>query len=184
MRGFRRAAWGAANLLLLALLLLAGRRAAHAVSALTRDEAEARAPAARTRNLSLERVVGRAPDGARRPLAAPGQDGLVLVFDPECVPCAGNMWNWTELARDLPRGVRLVALTVEGFGEAEGYWTGLTGRIDVLEVDSATMRDELRVPSTPTTLLVKDGAVVREYVGALTSVAREELVRELAGGKP
>jgi hypothetical protein len=180
----RRAAWAALNLFLAALLLLAGRRVLRAAGALGRDEAVARASGAQPRNVSLEGVLARAPDGARRPVAAPGQSGLVLVFDPECVPCGANMWNWTELARELPRGLRLVALTVEGARGGDGYWTGLTGRVDVLAVDSAAMRDVLRVGTTPTTLVVKNGTVVREYVGALTSVAKDELIAELGGGRP
>lgn len=165
----------ALHLALAALLVLGAGRAALALAHLPGADAAgiASVPTGEARNLPLSAVSVRATDGGGPIDRASLRRGLVLVYDPECVPCGANHWNWTEMARDLPAGVALVALTLEGRG-GEGYWDGMP-RVRVAEADSATLRDVLRAPSTPTTLLVLDGTVRRAYAGPLTAAMRADL---------
>lgn len=169
------------NPLLGAVLVVWIARAALAGVAAHRAPAEGRTSMGEVRDVPLAGVRARAADGSLRPIAGPDGRALVLVYDPECGPCALNMWNWIDLARDLPPSARIVALTVEGMEEVDGYWAGMERRVERLVVDTATMRDVLRVPQTPTTLLVRGGRVVREYAGPLNAVARREVMAGMEG---
>lgn len=179
----RRVVLAAVNLALVALLGTSLLRAGRAAAALPRDRDAAEATTPRARNRALDDIRARTLSGEEKPLAEARGPALVLVFDPTCRPGAANMWNWTELARDLPADARLVALTLEGTAGAAEYWGALGRRVEVLTVDTATMRDKLRVGSTPSTLVVRDGRLLREYVGPLTRAARDEVTAELTGAR-
>ena len=183
----RRLLLAAANLALLALLLSSGRGIARAATDLRHAEESARTSRAERRNVGIGEIQAIALDGSRRPLAAGEGPALALVFDTACGPCGSNMWNWTDLVRDLPPDVRIVALTVTPAAGAAEYWGALGRRVEVLAVDTTVMRDRLRVTSTPTTLVIRGRRLVREYVGPLNRLARDELFAELGrapGARP
>lgn len=168
------------------VLLLAVRRGVNAAMALPRaqERAEEMSVGAESRNRPLEgmsaRVVGD-PAGARVELSSL-DDAVVLVFDAACVPCAGNQWNWTNLLREARgSGARVVALTLEPAKGAEEYWKPWPD-VQVLAADTATLRDELKLLSTPATLVVRDGMVRRAYRGPLSAPATEQLAAFLRGG--
>jgi hypothetical protein len=165
----------ALNLALAALVAAGAVRAARALAQLPGAAAAglAAVPRGEPRNLPLAGVAVRDAASGRPVDLAGIRRGALLVYDPDCVPCGANQWNWAEMARDLPPGVTLLALTLRGRADAD-YWAALP-RVRVAEADSATMRDVLRAPSTPTTLLVTDGAVRRAYRGPLTAAMRADL---------
>jgi hypothetical protein len=102
---------------------------------------------------------------------------IVFVFAPACDPTRGNMWNWVDvIGTSRGRPVRAVAVTLDGITGTREFWQPLGGRVEVLAVDSATMRNRLRVEATPATLLVEDGAVRRVYAGPLNALAKREVV--------
>jgi hypothetical protein len=106
---------------------------------------------------------------------------VLFVFDPACAPTRGNTWNWVDvLGAPEGRPVRALAVTLEGIPGAVEYWRGLAGRVEVVAVDSATMRNRLRVEATPATLLVEDGAIRRVYPGPLNALAKQDVMEWLA----
>ncbi|HLL47460.1 MAG TPA: hypothetical protein VK399_12170, partial [Longimicrobiaceae bacterium] len=106
---------------------------------------------------------------------------ILFVFDPACAPTRGNMWNWADLLGAAEgRPDRALAVTLEGIPGAADYWGRLAGRVEVVAVDSATMRNRLRVEATPATLLVEGGAVRRVYAGPLNALAKREVMEWLA----
>lgn len=181
----RRAGVLALNALLVILLLLLVRRGVRAAGALAEAprRGEEMAVGAETRNRPLAGITARVvgdPAGRRVDLGGLG-DAVVLVFDASCVPCAGNQWNWTGLLREGAGGAtRVVALTLEPAEGAEAYWKPWPG-VQVLAADTVVMRDELKLASTPVTLLVQGGVVRRAYRGPLTAPARRQVLDHLRG---
>ena len=177
----RRTAFAALDALLLVLLLLTVARGVRAAGAVADDRDAARAYGAGTRrNLGLDGVVARRVDGGGPVDLGAMRSGLVLLFDPACVPSAANMWNWVDLVRALgPDGPPVVALTLDTVGDPAGYWEGLREEVTVAVADTATLRDRLRIGSTPATLLVENGAVRWQYVGPLDTVATAGILRRL-----
>ncbi|HEX2095723.1 MAG TPA: hypothetical protein VHG28_25215 [Longimicrobiaceae bacterium] len=116
-----------------------------------------------------------------REIAEPGR-AVVFVFSPECGACNDNMWNWVDVVHGARDGsIRFFALGVTPSSEANRYWAGLARRIRVVQADPKRVHEALRVESTPTTLLVRNGVVVRAYVGPLTPLARRHVL-EFVGG--
>lgn len=106
---------------------------------------------------------------------------VVFVFDPACAPTRGNMWNWVDLLGVAQgRPVRALAVTLDGIPGATEFWRGLRDRVEVVAVDSATMRNRLRVEATPATLLVENGAIRRVYGGPLNALAKQDVTDWLA----
>ena len=180
-RSTPRPAWMAATGALGVLLALVLWRGAGAVGEL---RAALRHPGEPTPSVSVRRplqgAVGRRLDGGGTSALAGTGRGLLLLFGPDCRPGSANMWNWIDLAAALDeRPERIVAATLEGSAGAEGYWGALGRRVEVVAVDSATLRDRVRVDATPTTLLVEDGAVRRVYAGPLNALAKQEILEWL-----
>ncbi|HEV2736096.1 MAG TPA: hypothetical protein VGV85_14710 [Longimicrobiaceae bacterium] len=173
LRKWRVAA--AALVLLVVTLVWRGGSAVRELSAALRYQGE-----------PSESVVTVRPLGgaAARPLdGGPAVDlgglerAVLFVFDPACAPTRGNMWNWVDLlAAADGRPVRALVVTLDGIPGAAEFWRGLHGRVEVAAVDSATMRNRLRVEATPATLLVEDGAVRRVYAGPLNGPAKQEVI--------
>lgn len=163
--------------LAVALALMVGR-AVRAGAAFAAGPSVAVESAGETRNRPLEGFDARdvaAPAG-RRVSLGDVRSGLVMVFDTACGPCAVTMASWADLAREAGgRPVELIALTVEPARGAAEYWHGWS-RVRVLAADTATLRNDLRLQATPTTLLVEDGVVRKSYVGPLSPTAKAELV--------
>jgi hypothetical protein len=170
----------AALTLLVATLAWRGGMAVQDLSAAMRYEGEA------TKSVVTVRALGGA---TARPLAGGGildlgglERAVVFVFDPACSPTRANMWNWVDvLGAAEGRPVRALAVTLDGIPGGADYWGSLGGRIEVVSVDSATIRNRLRVDATPATLLVEDGAVRRVYAGPLNALAKREVVAWLDG---
>lgn len=161
----------------LATLLCAGlARGARALAQLPGAAAAGLAsiPTGHDRNLPLAGVTVRDVRTKDVVDLAGVRHGLLFVYEPSCVPSGANFWNWAELARDLPGDVRLIALTLQHGKTDPDYWIPLP-RVRATEADTTTIRDVLRAPSTPTTLLVVDGRIRREYRGALTTAMRSDL---------
>lgn len=175
----RRATVAIIVLALAACLSLTTIRGLRAGAALAAGPSAALEPAGETRNRPLEGLTARevsAVPASRFDLGGV-RNGVVMVFDTACGPCAVNMGNWADVVREARgRPVALLALTVEpGYGAAE-YWSGWAG-VRVLAGDTATLRNDLRLHATPTTLIVEDGVVRKAYVGPLGPVAKAELVQ-------
>ncbi len=180
----RRRRWrvaAAALALLVATLAWRGLTAVRELSAALRYEGEP------TEAIVTVRALGGA---TARPLGGGAavdlgslERAVVFVFDPACSPTAGNMWNWVDvLGAPEARSVRRLAVTLNGMPGAVEYWRRLGGRVEVVAVDSATMRNRLRVDATPATLLLEDGAVRQVYAGPLNALAKQEVVAWL--GRP
>lgn len=161
--------------LLLAMLVWRAGTAARELSAALRYEGEPSSSVTTVRPLAG--AVAQPLDGGES-VDLGGLDRAVLfVFDPACLPTRGNVWNWVDLLGAVEgRRVRAAAVTLDGIPRAAGFWRGLEGRVAVVAVDSATMRNRLRVEATPATLLVEGGAVRRVYAGPLNAPAKREIL--------
>jgi hypothetical protein len=171
----------ALNLALTALLLFTLRRGVRAAGTLSdaMERGERLATRAEARNRPLSGLSARRVDSSSAPQVDLGslRNAVVMVFDTACVPCAGTMEGWTGILREAKDG-EAVALTVEpGMGAAE-YWRPWAS-VRVLVADTTVMRDELKLVSTPTTLVVEGGAVRHEYRGPLSLPARHEITESL-----
>lgn len=177
----RRAAWGGLTVVIAAGLVLTAVRGVRAGAALAAGPQQVDRSTGETRNLPLEGLTARdvAGNSSARVALDGMRDGLILVFDTACGPCAVNMSNWVDLAHEArSRPVDLVALTVEPAPGAAEYWSGWAG-VRVLAADTGVVRNDLRLQSTPTTLLVEDGVVRRAYVGPLGPASKAELTHWL-----
>ena len=164
----------AALALLLGTLVWRGGAAVRELNAALRYEGEPSPSIVTVRPLA--RAVARPLDGGRPVELGSLERSVVFVFDPACAPTRGNVWNWVDLLSAAEgRRVRALAVTLDGVPDAASFWRGLEGRMDVMAVDSATMRDRLRVEATPATLLVEGGAVRRVYAGPLNALAKREV---------
>ncbi|MET0395610.1 MAG: hypothetical protein ABW277_02165 [Longimicrobiaceae bacterium] len=170
-----------------ALALLAATLAWRGVTAVRELGAALRYEGEPTGSVATVRALGGA---MARPLDGGGpvdlgslERAIVFVFAPECDPTRGNMWNWVDLI-GVPEGrpVRALAVTLDRTPGAADYWRRLAGRVEVVAVDSSTMRNRLRVEATPATLLVEDGAVRRVYAGPLNALAKRDVAAWL--GRP
>lgn len=169
----------AALTLLVATLAWRGGMAVRELGAALRYEGEPTASVATVRR--LEGAVARPLDGSAPRDLAGLERAVLFVFHPACDPTSGNVWNWVDLLGTRGgRPVRALAVTLEGTPGAAEYWRGLGERVDVVAVDSATMRHRLRVDATPATLLVEDGAIRRVYAGPLNSLAKRDVMEWLA----
>lgn len=177
--GTRWKAAAATLVLLVAMLVWRGGAAVRELSAALRYEGEPTESTVTRRPLGG--AVARPLDGGAAVELGGLERAVLLVFDPACTPTRGNMWNWVDML-GTPEGhsVRAVAVTLEGIPGAAEFWRGLEGRVEVVAVDSAAMRDRLRVESTPATVLVEHGSVRRVYAGPLNALAKQEVVEWLA----
>ena len=164
----------AALALLVATLAWRGVTAVRELSAAMRYEGEPTGSVATVR--ALGGATARPLDGGPPVDLGSLERAIVFVFAPACDPTRGNMWNWVDLL-GAPEGrpVRAVAVTLDGVTGASGYWQPLGGRVELLAVDSATMRNRLRVDATPATLLVEGGVVRRVYAGPLNALAKRDV---------
>lgn len=175
--GWRVAA--AALALVVALLAWRGVAAARELGAAIRYEGEPTASVETRRPLGG--VVARPLAGGEAVDLGGLERAVLFVFDPACAPTGGNMWNWVDLlGASKGRPVRALAVTLEGIPGAAEYWRGPDGGVEVVAVDSATMRDRLRVEATPATLLVEGGAVRRVYAGPLNALAKRDVTEWIA----
>lgn len=175
----RRVAVALASLTLAVLLALVVGRAVRAGAAFAAGPSVEVESGGQARNRPLEGLNARnvMDSAGSRVLLDNVRSGLVMVFDTACGPCAVTMASWADLAREgRGRPVELIALTVEPARGAAEYWRGWSG-VRVLAADTATLRNDLRLQATPTTLLVEDGVVRKAYVGPLSPVAMTELVQ-------
>jgi hypothetical protein len=161
--------------LVVATLVWRGGAAVRELSAALRYEGEPSMSVTTLRPLA--KAVARPLDGGEAVELEGLARAVVFVFDPACAPTRGNVWNWVDLLGSAEgRRVRTVAVTLDGIPGAAKFWRGLEGRVEVVAVDSATMRDRLRVEATPATLLVEGGAVRRVYPGPLNAPAKREIM--------
>lgn len=169
----------AALALLVAVLVWRGGAAVRELSAALRYEGEPTESTVTRR--ALGNAVARPLDGGAAVELGGLERAVLLVFDPACAPTRGNVWNWVDLlgSRKGPP-VRTLAVTLEGIPGAKEFWRGLEGRVEVVAVDSATMRNRLRVESTPATLLLEHGSVRRVYAGPLNALAKRDVMEWLA----
>lgn len=164
--------------LLAALLGWRGGMAVRELSAAMRYEGEP-TPSVVTKRPLKDATARPLAGGAAVELAAL-ERAVLLVFDPTCSPTRANTWNWVDvLGAAEGRPVAVLAVTLDGIPGAAEYWRHLEGRVEVLAVDSATMRNRLRVDATPATLLVEHGAVRRVYAGPLNALAKREVIEWL-----
>jgi plasmid stabilization system protein ParE len=164
---------------LAALLLLSGWKTARAAAVWIR------APHAGER-------TGRATprDAPVRAEAAPAlaeiarsRRALVFVYLPDCQVCHSNMANWIDLVRET-RGaeVELYAVAAVDDPRALEYWRGLERHVRVLAAAPRAVHGALGVANTPATLLVQEGRVRGQILGALTPAGRAEVLRFTRGG--
>lgn len=177
--GWRWRAAAAALGILVAMLVWRGGAAVGELSAALRYEGEPTESAVTRR--PLRDAIARPLDGGTAVDLGGLERAVLLVFDPACTPTRGNVWNWVDML-GMPEGrsVRAVAVTLDGVPGAADFWRGLEGRVEVVAVDSATMRNRLRVEATPATLLVEHGSVRRVYAGPLNVLAKRDVMEWLA----
>jgi hypothetical protein len=169
----------AALTLLVATLAWRGGTAVRELSAALRHEGEPTGSVVTVRPLGG--AVARPLDGGAPRDLGGLEHAVLFVFDPACDPTSGNVWNWVDLLGTRGgRPVRALAVALEGTTGAAEYWRGLGARVEVVAVDSATMRNRLRVDATPATLLVEDGAIRRVYAGPLNALAKQDVMEWLA----
>jgi hypothetical protein len=164
---------------LAATLLLSGWKAARAAAAWVR------APHTGERTgLATPRNVPVRADGAS-PLAqvARAERAIVFVYLPDCQVCHANMANWIDIvgeARDA--GVTLYAVAAVDDPRALEYWRGLDREVRVRTAAPGEVHGALGVENTPATLLVQDGRVRGQILGALTPAGKAEVLRFARGG--
>lgn len=110
---------------------------------------------------------------------------IVLVFDPDCGPCNANMANWIDvLAGVRDAGIGALALGLADTSRAMGeYWEPFGGLVPVFLADSASIV-EAGFRATPTTALIFDGRVAREFVGILNTREQEDLLAAIEAAVP
>jgi hypothetical protein len=111
---------------------------------------------------------------------ARGDRTLVLVLQKGCHFCSESARFYRRLARESQgKGVQLVAVLPQDVPTARGY-LGELG-VDIPEVKSASL-DSLRVPGTPTLILVdRAGRVVDSWVGLLPPDREEDVLDRTLG---
>jgi hypothetical protein len=165
--------------LLACVLLLSGWKTARAAAAWARaPHAGERTGLATPRNAPV-RAEGAAPLAA----VARAERAVVFVYLPDCQVCHANMANWIDLVAET-RGaeVKLYAVAAVDDPRALAYWSGLEGHVRVMAAAPRQVHGALGVGSTPATLLVQDGRVRGQILGALTPAGKAEVLRFARGG--
>lgn len=122
---------------------------------------------------------------ATSPLAAVAraERAIVFVYLPDCQVCHSNMANWIDIVGET-RGadVELYAVAAVDDPWALEYWRGLQRHVRVMAASPREVHGALGVGNTPATLLVQDGRVRGQILGALTPAAKAEVLRFARGG--
>lgn len=139
-----------------------------------------RATTARTKSRAAP--LTQTTSGARQ-LAFDGT-ALILAFDPDCSVCGDNMPRWLDVLERVRReslDVRIYALSLDSsHAEALRYWQLLEHQVEVLTLLQTTDAPaDLQVSFTPTTLVLRDGHVVGEYLGVLGQRRINSLIDQL-----
>lgn len=178
----RRHAHGILTAALVILLLLSGWKTARAAATW------ARAPHAGERTgLSTPRNTPVRADAAS-PLAevARAERAIVFVYLPDCQVCHANMANWIDLVaetRDADVDMYAVApVQPAQAAAAHDYWAGLDRHVRVVTATPAAVHGAFGVGNTPATLLIQDGQVRGEILGALTPAGKAEVLRFARSG--
>jgi hypothetical protein len=119
------------------------------------------------------------------PLAqvARAERAVVFIYLPDCQVCHANMANWIDLVRELRGGgVELYAIAPVRTPAAHAYWDGLDRHVRVITATPREVHTAFDVGNTPATLLVQDGRVRGEILGALTPAGMAQVRRFVRGG--
>ena len=100
------------------------------------------------------------------------------------VPPGDNMPRWLDVLERVRReslDVRIYALSLDSsHAEALRYWQLLEHQVEVLTLLQTTDAPaDLQVSFTPTTLVLRDGHVVGEYLGVLGQRRINSLIDQL-----
>jgi hypothetical protein len=164
---------------LASLLLLSGWKTARAAALW------ARAPHAGERTGLATPRDAPVRAGSASPLAEVGKAkrAIVFVYLPDCQVCHANMANWIDLVGET-RGadVELYAVAAIDDPRALEFWSGLEGHVRVMVAAPREVHGALGVGSTPATVLVQDGRVRGQVLGALTPAGKAGVLRFARGG--
>jgi hypothetical protein len=122
---------------------------------------------------------------AASPLAevARAERAIVLVYLPDCQVCHANMANWIDIVGETrDADVKLYAVAAVDDPRALEYWSGLERHVRVMAAAPREVHGALGVSNTPATLLVQDGQVQGQILGALTPAGKAEVLRFARGG--
>ncbi len=144
----------------------------------SRDSLESKAKTSFSDSLgtSARRFEMQLPNGTYDTIDLSRRTALILVFSHDCRGCDLNMPRWLDLivaARSAM--VPVYALGVGEIASEAEYWTGLHAQARVGTVDTEVLTSGMRVNSTPTTLVLRNGAVVARRIGVLGEHDRAEL---------
>lgn len=168
----RRHAPRVLTLVLLALLLLSGWKAARASVALVR----AADAGARTGRADARSTLVRARAGSPLAEIARAERAIVLIYSPDCQVCHANMANWIDLVDELGGGpVPVYAVAPVQTPAARAYFGGLERHVRIITATPGEVHTAFDVGNTPATLLVAGGAVRGEVIGSLTQAAMRQV---------
>ncbi|WP_420127424.1 peroxiredoxin family protein [Longimicrobium sp.] len=178
----RRQAHHIITAVLVGVLLLSGWKTARAAATW------ARAPHAgeRTGLATPRDAPVRAPAGSPLAEVARAQRAIVFVYLPDCQVCHANMANWIDLVgetRDADVDLYAVAPAQPAHtAAAQDYWAGLDRHVRVITATPAGVHAAFGVGNTPATLLIQDGRVRGEILGALTPAGKAAVLRFARSG--
>lgn len=109
---------------------------------------------------------------------------LVMVVRHDCRYCAESLPFYRTLSQSLsdnnPVGSQLVIVTVDDLETAKQYVRDNQLNISAIVPVPPARRSELRVPGTPTLMLVdRDGRIQRMWVGTLDPTRQKEVTAAL-----
>lgn len=163
--------WNAVAVLLAISVVASGWKAANAAGQWWR------APDAAELTGTVKEV--RRAVGGTGPLAAAARArrAIVFVYAHDCSASNAGMWSWMDVVREARHApVELLAVTPVESATAQAYWDGLERHVRVLAAPPAEVHGALGVGATPATLLVENGEVRGEILGALTGAGKAQVL--------
>lgn len=147
------------------------------VNALTRQIERTRAagqllPGTFVDSFELKSVDGRPVNIS---LAGQPRPTVVYVFTPQCSWCARNLPTLKEMSVAIRGDYRVIGLSLSE-RDLQAYVAKVQLPFPVYTGMSADMKGRLKLGGTPQTFVVsRDGRVIKNWLGAYSSVVREEL---------
>lgn len=120
----------------------------------------------------------RAREGSPLAQVAGAERAIVFIYLPDCSVCHANMANWIDIVGELrDADVELYAVAPVESPQARAYFGGLARHVRVITGTPAEVHGAFDVGNTPATLLVQNGKVRGEILGALTPAGKAQVLR-------
>jgi hypothetical protein len=111
------------------------------------------------------------------------KNAVLLFYDTHCGPCAANVSRWIDLLLELRsagRAADVIAVSFEEPRVGVEYWGALARTVRIVQpADREDFTRHFPPIGTPTTMLVRNGALVAVQGGTMGPARREFLIRQL-----